>query len=66
MNGVREFFFGGSVGNIRWYDEHSDTALRQSGLTCSNRLSSCLIRGHDHVAKNAAPLEYVIVVNLLN
>jgi hypothetical protein len=66
MNGIRRFLVRGSIGDVRRDDEHGDTAFRQGGLAGRDCLAPGLFRGHDHLAIDAAALEHVIEIDLLD
>src|SRR6476660_9957695 len=66
MNYIGGFLLRGGVGDICGYDQHRYTAFGQGCLTSRNCLAPGLLRGHDHVAKDAAALKDVIEIDLLN
>jgi hypothetical protein len=66
MNSVRGFLVRGGIGDIRRHDEHSDTAFRQRGLARCDGLAPSLLGRQDHLAIDAAALEHVVVLDLLD
>ncbi len=66
MNGVRQFIVRVGIGDVRRHDQHGDTAFGKSCLTGCNCLATGLFRRNDHLAIDAAALEHVIEVDLLD
>ena len=66
MNGIRGFLVRGGIGDVRRDDEHGDTAFRQGGLAGRDGLAAGLLRRQDHLAIDAAALEHVVEIDLLD
>ena len=66
MNSIRGFLVRGSIGDVRRHDEHGDAAFRQRRLAGRDCLAPGLLRRHDHLAIDAAALEHVIEIDLLD
>ena len=66
MNSIRRFLVRGGIGDVRRHDENGDTAFRQGSLARSDCLAPGLLGRKDHLAIDAAALEHVIEVDLLN
>ena len=66
MNGIRAFVVRGGIGDVRRHDEHGDAAFRQRCLAGRDGLAPGLLRRQDHLAEDAAALEHVVEVDLLD
>src|SRR5947209_15649021 len=66
MNSIRSFLVRSGIRDVRRHDEHGDTAFRQGRLAGCDCLTTGLLRRQDHLAIDAAALEDVVVVNLLD
>src|SRR4051812_42384231 len=66
MDRIGTFVMRGSIGNIRGHDQHCDAPSRQRCLAGSDRLAPGLLRREDSIAKDAAALEDVSEVDLLD
>ena len=56
----------GGISDIRRHNEHGDTTFRQGCLARRHCLAPSLVRRDDHLAIDAAALEHVIVIDLLD
>ena len=57
---------GGGIGDVRRHDKHGDTAFRQGCLAGCDCLAAGLLGCQDHLAIDAAALEHVIKIDLLD
>jgi hypothetical protein len=65
MNSIWRFIVRG-IDDVRRNDEHGDTAFRQGCLAGCDCLATGLLEYHNHLAIDAAALEHVIVIDLLD